>query len=416
MAGLENAGIMGTSALTPYYYPDTLWFVQNYYVNQFPILSRANRLPVNSPTFAVRHWKYRPRKIPFAGSVTNGTNLNNTDTFTVLVLTNQTNRQLNYGDATTLMAGDVISIDSERVEVIATPAMDPGAMPTLATYGYGGSVPAAGTVVIRRGAEGTTVATHTAGTVGVLQGNSRTGAEVNQTGIAANPIQQTQIVQNFEFPVQVGGQVEASSNADGLQRGSQFDIVKMQQLDNMMRDMEHSSIYGLGEALAVNNNLRPKQIGIANQVVTNRVVSPTNASAYLPQNFINDVLTPLWGVGSAPDFLMCSADFLGALDQWSYHTQLVDVGETTLGRRIEVYQSNLAPGVAIIPNITMNSGELYCGMSELLFWRFQEGENFQPRGKRGDAYEGDWFARGAIEVRDEEKHVYLSGITGYGTP
>jgi hypothetical protein len=418
--GVEIPNIVKPADIQAELYPEVRWFQQNYPgVNQFPIMTRVQRQPVGTQTFVVRHKRYRPRRYPIAAT----TSLD-TAAFSILTLTSlagPTGVLPGTGDVTSLMNGDILDYAGERVEVMMTPAADPGQMPVappgVVTLLAGAPRPAAGTVIVRRGVGGTTIAAHAAGVVGKLVGNSRDGGEVNQPGIRSRPIEVTQTVQNWELPVQVSGAVESESGAYGLAAGSQFQAAKAEQFDNMMRDMEYSSLYGKGVApqyYGDGSQARMQQIGIKYQIVTNQVTA-TSGSAYTPDQFISDALVPLWNVGAAPDILMANAKFLGGLSKWSRPSTRIDVGQTEMGVRIEVFETNLAPGLMIVPNYNMEDGEIYVGSSNLLFWRVKYGESFWPRGTRGYAYEGDWVAEGAIEVRDEEKHLWLTGITGYST-
>jgi hypothetical protein len=298
---------------------------------------------------------------------------------------------------------------AEHVEVIATAAMEVAALPKMPA---GQSIPAAGTVLVRRGVEGTTTAAHaTTDGPATLIGNSRDGGEVFQSGIRSRPITVTQQCQTFQYPVQVGGSAQ-SSTIIGVP--DLFAQVKQQQLTNMMRDMEKSSWYGLGEAIA-GANIRPKQIGIRAQVPLNRKTasSPTN---YLPANFIADALTPLWNLGGDPDIMFCSPDVLAGIDAWGTKVLRLQSGQTRMGVAIKSYTSSLAENVEIVPCITLKPGTIFVGQSDLMLWRNKRSEFWQPRGYRGDAMEGEWIAEGAVEIRDQEKHAWVEGITTFGIP
>jgi hypothetical protein len=410
---LDFTGIFTPQNLATYTYQQIRWIITQFWVNQYPIVARTPRRSVTGATIETRRRKYRPRNYVIG---TGG--LNNTDVDSVLVIADVTSRNDSvtfpggFGDTSTLMAGDILNVDSERIEVIATPNTDVGAQPGLAVFGTGLAIPAAGHVLVRRGAEGTTVATHTATTNARLIGNSRTGGEVNQNGYYATPIKANQYVQTWEFPVQIGGGVEAEKPYGMQEPGSPFETDTKQKLDDMLRDMEDSAIEGIGEAYS-NTNPRQKQIGLKNLVVTNRVTSPTGASAYTPENFEADVMQALFLFGSVPDIIFCASDFMRGVTRWSYNMERIDAGQTVFGVNIKTYTSNLCPGAMIIPDPSMQPGEIFVGMSEYLWWGEQQPEYFKPRGSRGDAMEGDWLSRGCIMLDDEQKHVYLSGITGY---
>ena len=45
--------------------------------------------------------------------------------------------------------------------------------------------------------------------------------------------------------------------------------------------------------------------------------------------------------------------------------------------------------------------------------RMKRNEFWNPRGVRGDAYEGDWIAEGAVEVDNPQHHAWVEGITAF---
>jgi hypothetical protein len=45
--------------------------------------------------------------------------------------------------------------------------------------------------------------------------------------------------------------------------------------------------------------------------------------------------------------------------------------------------------------------------------RVKRNEFWSPRGVRGDAFEGDLIAEGAIELANESHHAWVEGITAF---
>jgi hypothetical protein len=122
-----------------------------------------------------------------------------------------------------------------------------------------------------------------------LIGNSRTGAEINQSGVAFRPVGVNQYCQTWQHPVQVGGSLQTSLGYQaqpGL--NTPFEQNKMDALQNLMDDMEYSSYYGRGEDPSVSG--RPKQKGLRALLTSNLVTNPTSANAYKPTDLIRDTL------------------------------------------------------------------------------------------------------------------------------
>ena len=82
-----------------------------------------------------------------------------------------------------------------------------------------------------------------------LIGNSRNGAEVNQTGLSTIGVSRTQYCQTFQFPVQIGGSAQ-TARAQVMPGGIQtpFDFNMTVQLQNMVDDIENSCYYGIAQA------------------------------------------------------------------------------------------------------------------------------------------------------------------------
>ena len=45
--------------------------------------------------------------------------------------------------------------------------------------------------------------------------------------------------------------------------------------------------------------------------------------------------------------------------------------------------------------------------------RMKRNEFWNPRGIRGDSFEGDWMAEGAIEIENPAHHAWVEGITAF---
>ena len=165
----------------------------NWFVNRCPLVTRVPRVACGSTTFTMISRSFRSRVAVVAAAIAA------TDTQVTLV------------DASPFMNGDVLELASgERVEIVA----DPNVLTNV--------------VQVRRAAEGTTAAAGAVNDVIRLIGNSRTGAEINQNGVAYQPTGVTQFCQTWQHPVQVGGSLQASAayqSAPGV--ATPFDQYKM---------------------------------------------------------------------------------------------------------------------------------------------------------------------------------------------
>jgi hypothetical protein len=348
----------------------------NWFINRCPLVTRTPRVPVGSTTFTIVKRGFRTRTASVGGPI----GLSDT--------------AITLSDASPFMNGDVLELASgERVEITADP--------NLATNA----------VTVRRGIEGTTASTGSIGDTVRLISNSRTGAEINQNGVAQQPVGVAQFCQVWQHPVQIGGSLQASSSYAAPGAYTPFDQNKMIALQNLMDDMEVSSYYGRGEDPAV--AARPKQKGLRTLIQTNNVTAPTNAGAYKASDLIRDTLQACRANGGNPDVLLLSANFMSGLATWGQAAMRIDAGVNVFGTPINVFEAPFLGGVAIIEAPLLKPFTAICLTSSAVRMRMKRNEFWQPRGSRGDAYEGDWIAEGAIELENESYHAWVEGITAF---
>ena len=349
----------------------------NWFVNRCPLVTRIPRLTVGSTTFTIVSRGHRMRTATLAGGVSAG------DT------------QIGFADASAFMNGDVLELASgERVEIVADPNL------------------ASNTVTVRRGAEGTTPGAGAASDTVRLIGNSRTGAEINQSGVALRPVGLSQYCQTWQHPVQVGGSLQASSAFEtysGVR--SPFDQYKMDALQNLMDDMEYSSYYGRGEDPSVSG--RPKQKGLRTLLSANLTTNPVNAGAYKATDFLRDTVQQCRINGGEPDVLLVSSNFMTGLATWGQALMRIDAGVNVFGTPIDIFEAPFLGGLSIIEAPLLKPFSAICLTSGEVRMRMKRNEFWNPRGVRGDAYEGDWIAEGALEVDNQPHHAWVEGITAF---
>jgi hypothetical protein len=349
----------------------------NWFVNRCPLVTRIPRLPVASTIFSIVNRQFRNRMARLASAV------------------GASDTQLTLFDASALMNGDVLELPSgERVEVTS----DPNATTNV--------------VQVRRGAEGTTAGTAAANDTIRLIGNSRTGAEVNQSAVAFKPIAVDQYCQTWQHPVQVGGSLQATAGFQ-MRTGAHtpFDQSKMDALQNLVDDMEVTAFYGRGEHPSVSG--RPKQKGLRALLATNLVSSPVNAGAYKPTDLIRDTMERCRIAGGDPDVLVVSSNFMTGLATWGHAAQRIDAGVNVFGTPIEIFEAPFLGGVTLIEAPLLKPFTAVCLTSSEVRMRMKRNEFWNPRGSRGDAIEGEWIAEGAIEVENEAHHAWVEGITAF---
>jgi hypothetical protein len=359
--------------------------VRNWFANRNPLVTRLPYVPVERVDFLLYTHKYRARSTTLGAAVTS---------------TGQTT--ITVADATFLMNHDVLQFvdtstgNTEYVQINGDPTSSTTFTATRAT---------AGTTALSSVANGSAVN---------LIGNSRNGAEVNQTGLTTVGVSRTQYCQSFQMPVQIGGSAQ-SARAQVMPGGIQtpFDFNMTVQLQNLVDDIESSCYYGLAQAPSSDNTVTAKMNGLRAILQTNNATAPTNASAYGSTDLIRDTLQTARSNGGEPDLLIVSTNFMSGFATWGQAIQRVPAGETVFGTPINVLEAPFLHGVTIIEApllrpytaIALTSSEVYIRNKRNPYWNL--------RGNRGDMVEGDWIAEMAIEVVNESHHAWVEGITAF---
>lgn len=383
MSQIFTGGIFPYADAAPHIINDVSAVSIGYFVNRTPLVSRLPRVPVGSTTFTIVGRQPRQRTTRLSAAIADNTNTT-----------------VNLSNASLFMLGDVLQLATgERVEVL--------------TKTISNTTTGVGSVTVRRGVEGTTAAAQTNNTVVTLIGNSRTGAEIDQDGVAARSVGVQQFCQTFQHPVQVGGSLNATANYQS-EPGvtTPFEQYKMDSLQNLLDDIEYTSYYGLGDDGSVSG--RPKQKGIRNLIASaNRVTSPTNAGAYKPTDLIRDTVQAARAGGGEPDVLMVSTDFMTAFATWGIVALRLEAAATVFGVTPRVFSVPFIPNLDIIEAPLFNAGTACCLTSSQVKMRMKRNEFWNPRGNRGDAVEADWIAEGAVELANPTNHAWVEGITAF---
>jgi Family of unknown function (DUF5309) len=383
-------GFLGTQQAGVEARNDVTVAVRNWFANRNPLVTRLPYVPVERVDFLMYTHKYRARSTTLGVAVTT---------------TGQT--AITTADATFLMNHDVLQfVDSATGN---TEYVQINGDPTSAT-----------TFNVVRGTAGTTpLASVTNGSTVNLIGNSRNGAEVNQTGLTTIGVSRTQYCQTFQMPVQIGGSAQ-TARAQVMPGGIQtpFDFNMTVQLQNLVDDIESSCYYGLAQApVDAGNNggtaITAKMNGLRAIFQTNNTTSPTNGSAYGSTDLIRDTLQAARQNGGEPDLLVVSTNFMSGFATWGQAIQRVPAGETIFGTPINVLEAPFLHGVTIVEApllrpytaIALTSSEVYIRNKRNPYWNL--------RGNRGDMVEGDWIAEMAIEVVNESHHAWVEGITAF---
>jgi len=98
---------------------------------------------------------------------------------------------------------------------------------------------------------------------------------------------------------------------------------------------------------------------------------------------------------------------------WGHAAQRIDAGVNVFGLPIDVFEAPFLGGISLIEAPLLRPFTAICLTSSEVRLRMKRNEYWSPRGSRGDAFEGDWIAEGAIDVENEAHHAWVEGITAF---
>jgi Family of unknown function (DUF5309) len=389
--GTQQAGIEARNDITV--------ALRNWYANRNPLVTRLPYVPVERVDFLMYAHKYRGRAVTLNGAIAS----NATTTITVSDNSSFMNHDL-------LLVTDTTSGNSEIMQIGADP------LTSNQLTVVRGVVTTSPFVLLSSIANTSAIS---------LLSNSRTGAEVNQTGLSTIGLSRVQYCQTYQFPVQISGTAQTARSQvmpGGIQ--SPFDFNMTVQLQNMVDDIETTVYYGVAQAPldAANNSgtaQTAKANGLRSILTTNNIgiqgtaALPTNAAAYGSTDLIRDTLQACRTGGGEPDLLVVSTNFMSGFAIWGQAIQRIPAGETVFGTPINVLEAPFLHGVTIVEApllnpytaIALTSSEVYIRNKRNPFWNL--------RGNRGDMVEGEWIAEMAVEVVNESHHAWVEGITAF---
>lgn len=376
-------GVFGVANAQVEIINDVSAFVRNWWTNRNPLFTRLPHIGGSNPTFTCYDHGYRK------GSTTLGATIT-TNSVTTLTL----------ADASFLMNHDLLEVvdsatsSSEVVQVSGNPSGN--------------------TVTVIRAQGGTSaLSTGTNGSTVYVIGNARDGTEINQSGLSTLGVPHTQYMQVFQFPVEVGGSAQATT-AQVFPGGvtSPVDMNKMMQLQNCIDSIETTAYYGRAQAPATNGTIATSN-GVRNWLATNKVTAPTNGTAYTAIDLTRDLLSSAQSNGGKPDLMFVSSDFMTALQTWGQGLVRLQAGSTELGVDIDLFYAPFLGGIYVIPAPLLRSKTAFALTSEEVVFKVLRAPYWQQRGSLGDRVQGEWIAELAIEIRNEQHHSWVEGISAF---
>jgi hypothetical protein len=377
-------------------------YLREVFINETPLLSRMMPEMHTAQAYNIVTYDVRGR------------------TYTLNAAINNTGTLLTVTDATSLSVGDLLDLPNtagsalERVQVTA--------------------INNSTAVTILRSHDGSTaVANDTTNSTNLgitLIGNTATGGDINRVATRPSRTLIPQYVQTFQYAVQVGGLPEAlaaaQSGAVRLPAGitSLMSMEQATKLTEFTRDVEYCFYYGKPVAQSSTRNASmgglQHLIGWYNGSGTPASGSNTNVktnggASYTLLNFMADAVQKALDGGGDPDVLLVANNFATGLMTWGFGKQQLNQPRVTaIGTPINevLYPFGSRP-LTVIPSYQLRSGTAIALTSRDVKVRAIREAFYAPRGRMGDATQGDFIGDYSIEVGHPGWHAWVSGITSF---
>ena len=101
------------------------------------------------------------------------------------------------------------------------------------------------------------------------------------------------------------------------------------------------------------------------------------------------------------------------LATWGQAVMRINAGTNVFGTPIDVFEAPFLGGVTIIEAPLLKPFTAVALTSSEVRMRMKRNEFWNPRGTRGDSFEGDWMAEGAVEIENPSHHAWVEGVTAF---
>ena len=359
---------------------------QTAFINRNPAFTRLPQAPLGSMSFKTSTSLYRPQT----------TTLNNGGTLATGTTT------VTVTDASIFQTGDTaeVLVGSAYEEWLITAI-------NLSTN----------VLTITRGYAGTTALSVPDTTTVYLLSNTRTGGEVNVTGISRLPLLYQQWSQTFQYPVHVAGALSACTEL-ALPPGivSMIGKERMLAIQNCSDDAERQIYYGRPVPM-VNDGDKPSFAGFRSYLQTNNNyisgTNVTNYTAYTPSDFTRDLIVAPANAGGAVDAIFVPTNFMQVLAIWGTPLLKLEPQQNAFGISPNVFKAAFLGDIMLIPSPLLRAGTFISVTSSQVRMRVKRNMFYKPRGSTGDADQADVIFDGALEVDQENHHAFVTGVTGY---
>lgn len=363
-------------------------------VNQVPLITHLPEVSIGSPIYTINY------------------NMPREDTFTLgAAITSTGQTTITLVNAQTLANGDVLALpNGEFVQINADPNYTANTISVIRAYAGSANASVANSTVIN------------------LVSNSRTGAEINLTGVSNLPFTYTQYQQTLQYPIRISGQLLGTGNYVGIEGAANAIQTQLSlKLGDMLNDQERAAYYGPGVGPTISNP-RATMAGIytilnsnapqnINASTYNGTVqaAPINAGAFSPIDFSSNLLQPVLSSLGMVDTVLCDPSWQTIFAQMQAPLQRFDVMDEELGGNVTTFKAPFQGDVTIVLAPHLRPGTAIGLSRDELQWDVLRKFMILPLGIQGDAAMADLIMECAINLKNPLHFSMVTGVTA-GAP
>jgi len=275
-------------------------------------------------------------------------------------------------------------------------------------------------ILVTRGYGGTQGVSLAEGMVLTVLGNAALEGAEAPSARFTNRVRRSNYTQIFTASVEVSGSMQAA-RAHGIE--DELDYQKQERMRELLRDLENCVINGVAPALTPEGSttVRRSMDGIIHGLVTNRFQPGVGAMPpgggggqdELTEALLNAALREIWDQSQGPvDTIVCGGLQKRRINQFISSSRRYGPSDDRFSDLVSVYESDFGVCRVVVSRWMPADAVLLVDSSRIEVLPL-EGRSFQfkPLASTGDAAVGQVLGEYTLELRNENAHGILTGLS-----
>jgi hypothetical protein len=271
-------------------------------------------------------------------------------------------------------------------------------------------------ITVTRGYGGTTQTTINAGDVLSILGNAALEGDDAQAARFTSRSRRTNYTQIFSATVEVSGS-ELAVRQIGVR--DELDYQKNQRLRELMRDLENSVINGIAPTSTQQGSatVRRTMRGIVPAIATNAFVPGSGgfpSDTTLTEDQLNLALREIWTNSSGQvDLVVVGGPEKRAINGFAQGSRRTGFDNETFKSLVSIYESDFGVCRVVLSRWVPTGTVLLLDSSRIDIMPLAgRSFHYKPLASTGDRESGQLIGEYTVELRNENAHGMISGLTG----